>query len=258
MDSGFSTAAISESATSSTTTSLASEAGWSNTKSLKFTGSSSTRVEIDAAPVTAYPWSISFWMKTSNSAAMNLVFMGDKDVSTRYYRLYLETTPRIRLQARNTTAYTTTYNTNLYDGSWHHIVFVATSNTNRTLYIDGSLVATQTNNVSFPSQTDRFGVGRLGYSSPTSYFTGNLDEVAVWSTNLSALDIAQLYNSGTPFDISSDYGFYSASSSLVLYWRMGDDANDDPSGTGNIEDQVGANAGTAVNFSASDVEEDVP
>ena len=46
-------------------------------------------------------------------------------------------------------------------------------------------------------------------------FRGKLDEVSIWSKALSDADVTAIYNSGTPGDLS-------LSSSLLSWWRMGD------------------------------------
>ena len=49
-------------------------------------------------------------------------------------------------------------------------------------------------------------------------FEGNINDVAVWDSALSASDVATIYGSGKPTAVSAPYG----------WWRMGDDSNDSP------------------------------
>ena len=51
----------------------------------------------------------------------------------------------------------------------------------------------------------------------------SIDEIGVWDTTLSAAEILELYNGGTPIDLKSDTGNYTSSSNLTAYYRMGDD-----------------------------------
>ena len=55
------------------------------------------------------------------------------------------------------------------------------------------------------------------------FFNGMLNDVAFFSNALSANELTAMYNSGAPIDLTSDSGNYSSSSSLLGYWRMGDD-----------------------------------
>jgi hypothetical protein len=67
--------------------------------------------------------------------------------------------------------------------------------------------------------------------------SGNIDEVAIWDSALSASDITSIYNSGVPNDISS--------LSPVAYYRMGD--NDGGTGTTITDQGSGGNDGTLTN-----------
>jgi len=85
-------------------------------------------------------------------------------------------------------------------------------------------------------------------------FRGKLDEVSIWSKALSDADVSDLYNSGTPTDIS-------LSASLLSWWRMGD--NDGGTGTTVTDVQGVGNAsayeGTTPGWSAtSGFDTDVP
>lgn len=91
---------------------------------------------------------------------------------------------------------------------------------------------------------------RLGQDNGTSRFAdGNLDEITIWSSTLTAGEITELYNSGTPFDPKK----HTQSANLVNYWRMGDK---DSATT--IFDNAGSDDGTLVNMDASNYVTEVP
>ena len=85
--------------------------------------------------------------------------------------------------------------------NWHHICIVqdSTSNiVNLTAYVDGSSSGSSPSSTSaFVETNNRIGDGYY------SGFEGNIDEVAVFSSALSGTDIADIYNSGTPTDLTS-------------------------------------------------------
>ena len=85
-------------------------------------------------------------------------------------------------------------------------------------------------------------IGREG----SYYAEGNIDEVSLFDSELSASDVTSIYNLGVPNDIS-------AMSGLVSYWRMGDN---DVSPI--IKDVVGGNNGNMRNMSAANFVTDVP
>ena len=74
-------------------------------------------------------------------------------------------------------------------------------------------------------------------SAGWSEFDGEIDEFAVFSSVLSASQIENIYNSGTPDDLSS--------LSPLGWWRMGD--NDGGSGTTITDQGSGGNNGTLTN-----------
>ena len=108
------------------------------------------------------------------------------------------------------------------------------------VYINGvrkdKTLGSTTWNFSLMTTTAQFKVGREGQRA-TYMFNGLVDEVAIFGSSLSDADIAAIYNSGTPTDLT-DY-------SPTMWWRMGDIVG----GTGTtITDQgSGGNNGTLTN-----------
>jgi len=87
-----------------------------------------------------------------------------------------------------------------------------------------------------------------------SYFTyGLIDEVALWTTDLDADAITQIYNSGVPIDLTSDSGNYDNSDTLVGYWRF-----EEGTGTSVADSSTNSNAGTLTNFSGGGWSSTVP
>lgn len=80
-------------------------------------------------------------------------------------------------------------------------------------------------------------IGRLNTSTPASYFTGTIDEVAWFNVGLTESIASQIYNSGIPNNIS-------VMSGLVGYWKLdegtGQEASDE---TGTYDLTLGANSG---------------
>jgi hypothetical protein len=78
------------------------------------------------------------------------------------------------------------------DGAWHHVVATVSPGSGIRLYLDGSLAAT----TAYTAPNSITGYWRLGGDTgdgawPTDYFwRGELDEVAIYSTELSAERVA--------------------------------------------------------------------
>ena len=144
------------------------------------------------------------------------------------------------------------------DGNWHHLA-ITVNGTSVKIYKDGGDAAINTSNPTntqgtpfdtWTSGTSYIGVaqdfwfgtnGSLPYGSGNRYYLdGNIDEAAVWESELSGSDISAIYNSGLPNDISS----YSP----VGWWRMGD--NDSGTGTTITDQGSGGNDATLDNGAA--------
>jgi hypothetical protein len=54
-----------------------------------------------------------------------------------------------------------------------------------------------------------------------NFFNGQLSQVGLWNSTLTADEVSSLYNHGLPIDLSTDQAAYESSSNLVGYWRMG-------------------------------------
>jgi len=85
------------------------------------------------------------------------------------------------------------------DGAWHYVGFTFDNSIeNLTLWFDGNALKSYTiNNPDLTGSNIRLG-RRSGYVD--SYFTGELDEVALYNRYLSENEISQLYNSGTGYN----------------------------------------------------------
>jgi hypothetical protein len=175
-----------------------------------------------------YPWSISFWIKTTTtngghcvgkfwSGTSSLPGIGiDLDTSGRP-RLHVA--PGVsRLRVRSDVA--------VNDGQWHHVVGTqkkrAANDHIVSFYIDGVAVATTTELNSAGNSSiaaaGGFSIGAIdGGINPVA---AKIDEVGYYNKSLSASEAAALYNSGSPPNLhnldSVDW--------LLGWWRMGDRA----------------------------------
>jgi hypothetical protein len=113
------------------------------------------------------------------------------------------------------------------DTNWHHIGFTfdRDSATGVKHYIDGDLDSTHdgsSSNGDITHASDGFKIGVRKSTSLLNYFTGNIDEVAIWNAVLDADAVSTIYNSGVPIDLSIPSGNYDKERRLQGWWRMGD------------------------------------
>jgi hypothetical protein len=151
--------------------------------------------------------------------------------------------------------------------TWHHVCVSWDGNASGaasgvTFRING---AAPTQNIhqdnlssaSFANPDGRFTIGDRGnYPTAPLPLTGKIDEVSVWTTELSTTEMDEIYNSGTPADLAS----HSAVANLLGWWRMGDGdtfpiLTNHGSGSGYTS---GGHDGTMTNMDAGDIVNDHP
>ncbi|WP_455569190.1 LamG-like jellyroll fold domain-containing protein [Streptomyces lavendulae] len=162
--------------------------------------------EIPGARTANTDLSVELWFKT---AKPGVLFsdqerpMPDPGVSTYTPVLYVGTDNKLHGQYYTPGANATNVSPNtVTDNEWHHVVITAQGAT-QTLYLDGTQVA-QASNVPVSHQANKYTYVGAGYAggwpaSPgaVSYFSGQIDEVAVYQRSLNARQIAGHYQART-------------------------------------------------------------
>jgi hypothetical protein len=171
----------------------------------------------------SYPLTISAWIyPTANASSNNIrTIISWGSAAEGQGRIFglLDSTNNLAFWAYQSSLNSTT---TLSLNTWYHVA--ATVDTGSTkLYINGSLDTTGSNTLNSFTYSKTH-VGELYYSQTTAarHFAGNIDELALFNSVLSADEITQLYNNGNPFDLNSDVGNYTSSANLKAWWRMGD------------------------------------
>jgi hypothetical protein len=117
----------------------------------------------------------------------------------------------------------------LQDGQWHHLVLAAPASGTMedvSFYLDGSQVAVVTvvggtltssyNTTSnLPHSIFRVGARYLG-----DHADADFDEVGIWDTELPAAAVAEIFNGGSPTDLTANGSAYGSAANLQLYWRF--------------------------------------
>lgn len=130
---------------------------------------------------------------------------------------------------RNTTR---TANSTIAAGQWYHLAIVVPAGSMGStqdrdswlIYINGSAYSgtyTRSGNQNVVlSYNGSSSLGAWTRASVGNYFDGELNNLAVFSTGLDANNIAAIYNSGAPIDLSSNSGNYTQSGNLIAWWRF--------------------------------------
>jgi len=88
-------------------------------------------------------------------------------------------------------------------GVWSHIV-VTYDGTNLRMYFDGSLVGGPTSASNPTADTSDFRISSSS-NNPTRYYDGVVNQVLIYSKNLTSTNVTDLYNSGTgiPWEVAA-------------------------------------------------------
>ena len=192
-----------------------------NAKAMSFNGtdqyvevSNSTDFDFGTGDFT---WSLWVDYKTHVNYS-GLLYTG---ISNSRYRLKFQTSGQILfMQNADGDSQVANLGTNITGTGWHHLCLVRSSGI-ITTYLDGSAVDTDSRAGNVNSLGSDLIIGRNG----SSYFNGQIDEVALFNTALSASKIQQIYDAtavvgGVPQTANLFTG--GLSSSLVYWNRMGD------------------------------------
>jgi hypothetical protein len=164
---------------------------------------------------------------SSSSERQFVTYQGSQGATSAMYVYMGSSIGTNRLMFQNTSNVLFNVNT------WYHMAFVynesESSNADKLkFYLDGTPITNQTTGFALTSLntvTNGFGIG-----GPTALqrFTGNLDEVCVFTRALSAPEVNSLWNSGTPgnpFYLSGDPVAYYKLGETAIFQNTGNDGN---------------------------------
>jgi len=193
-------------------------------------------------------FSFSVWFKKGSDSGSNTVFskaLGAINYNG-YYMFALADYVYFRIRHNSSNFHQIKDNDTHPINTWVHYLVTydgsrSASGGGLNLYKNGTLLTNVSKSGNFSSGSGQtvadFGIGARIIDS-AAHFNGNIDEMSVFNSELSASDVTTIYNGGVPNDISS--------LSPLSWWRCGD--NDTaPTLTDNGS---GGNNGTMTNFSA--------
>ena len=178
-------------------------------------------------------YSEELWFSTTTTNGGKLIGFGDNQtaLSSNYDRhVYLENNGRLTfgVWAGQQTKITSPLAYN--DGKWHHMV-ATQSSAGMVLYVDGAVVGTNP----LTSAQNFAGYWKVGGDTPWGsqpYFAGKIDEVAVYSTALSAAAVASHYalgSSGQVLNQAPTAAFTTTTANLAV--QVDGTASRDPDGS---------------------------
>lgn len=227
---------------SATSSGAAPSSGFANTYSCAFDGSDDYMIVAASSDFSfgTGNFSLNFWFKMNNIGSGATAYYplldlrpGGSDTAPSFY---ISNHSGYRFYVWSGSGVIANYNTTPAAGEWHHGAYTRDGTTG-TVYLNGSSVASGTDNTNYNTSTPAPRTGGPPPSVYGSYLDGLIDELAIFSSALSSSDVTAIYNSGVPDDLSS----YSP----LGWWRMGD--VNGASGTTITDQGSGGNNGTLTN-----------
>lgn len=149
--------------------------------------------------ITSYPFTLSAWFKTDNLADDSAILMlNDASSDVIYYGIsYDGNTGKLQLDSRAGGSSSQLRSTTLLNSNeWVYVVGEFISDSEKRLYINGGLEATDTNSIVFNANVDINLIGLLRKTSPTWYAEGLISNANIYNRTLNQIDINNLYYSG--------------------------------------------------------------
>ena len=170
-------------------------------------------------------FTFSFWCKLDTTSGTQFIFSAQNAANSDRVACFLSSAKVALFATSNGTGTSTIFdNSGTTLTNWFNVVGrfeQSGSNVIKTLFVNGSQKSTQTKAGMTLSQYGTVNspvniyAGARNYNNNASFFTnGLMDEIALFGSALSDDDIASVYNSGVPADLSSF--------SPVAWFRMGD------------------------------------
>ncbi len=185
----------------------------------------------DAYPITVMTW---FMVPTNNTASEGALINEHVPGTSSGYQIYLDGTQLSAYYFRDPN--NNVFNSGIMsagtvnDGFWHHAAMVVDAAGGR-LYLDGVQKSTVPWSGTPGPTTTTNGLS-LGSYPGTSYFSGQLDEVSIWTNALTATQIQAVMN----------HPLAGTEPGLVGYWRL-----DEGSGTNTADATTNGNTGSLIN-----------
>ncbi len=153
----------------------------------------------------ASDFSITAWVLTTTDAEQTAASYGNGsgvEKGTRLYATWASTESARGHTADGLDASDVDGTTNVHDGAWHWICYVADKSGNAQIYVDGGAAEaiddmTDVGNIT-TNDHDDWSIGREWIGSWSRYFTGTIDDIRIYSVALNASQRTRIYNAGSP------------------------------------------------------------
>lgn len=227
------------------------------TKSVNFVSGSSQYVAV--SPTNIGPalgsgdFSVAMWVKPDVLSGFPMLFAVNTSVYGNRFQVFISASDGTVTIADSVADQIDSPSYAVTTGFWSHIVATHNSSTNATkLYVDGAEVGTATvTGFGTFAASDLFSFGTEYDPGPSldNYFDGKIAEIAVWDSELSSSDVAELVADKSPVDMTA----ISAAADIIAHWQMGD-GDTHPT----LTDRLGIADGTMTNMAPANIIDEAP
>ena len=172
------------------------------------------------------PFSVFLWLKTTKFQDHFLVGKRLLDMNKTGWQIALNGLPpriAIDIQENTKSRIDVTVSTKVpFDGKWHQVGFTYNGSGmagGSIIYLDGLPLAGEVHADTLKGSFNTVAPFTFGAKGGTGkWLEGNMDEVTVYAASLSAAEVLDLHNGGTPTDPSK----LPTAGNVVGWWKMGD------------------------------------
>ncbi len=160
--------------------------------------------------------SIAFWIKSATNS--KVILSKDDTGSNRAFQIYKDSSGKLNfITVSGATVSTTVESTaSIDDNRWHRVVCTYTGSA-KNMYVDGTLITTQSVSGAINNASVNLFMGKLGNN--TSYLSGSLSDVQIWDKAFDSDDV--LYDLQYPEKVASKRpGTSLAASDLKGHWWL--------------------------------------
>ena len=165
--------------------------------SYDFTAASSQYLSTASSPVSGPPFTIACWALPTGTASQAYISVGDSGSAQRYQLQQGLGVDQNNIAFSSISvpgtggASSAITSVGVVAGTWHHAAGILTSDSSRTIYLNGANAVTNTETRAIATPNS---VAIAARFSPTVgfYFNGDLAEVGIWNAALTAEEIASL------------------------------------------------------------------
>jgi hypothetical protein len=178
-------------------------------KAIRFNGTTDIISALDTI-IIDYPLTLATWINTTDTSKQAALSISSSGTANKHHSVGTNIGGVGMYQLKNDGIGSETLvgTTVIADEEWHHVVGVSAAHNDHKLYIDGTLVAVNTDTRTIDNTRNQWSVGaRINDATPLEFFDGDIDDARIYSTALTASQVQSLWSDGAALGYRGRYDF---------------------------------------------------